>query len=238
MSITAVVVDTDDLFAIDVEFGAAPIASVEVNWPSIDIGVPGLGSPADLSGYLPLTGGTMTGPLGIGVAPIALLTIGDGITCQYVRDVWGSEDTHFGNVPDDCAADYRTRNRGTLSAPAPVLNGDYIYQYLFSGANGSGSPSSASISALVDGVVSVSNMPIALSFATSAGTGGGGGTERLRITSAGRTILSGPLTLSPLSSETPTVNGQLSFEATSNTQLKLKYKGSDGVVRSATLTLA
>ena len=46
------------------------------------------------------------------------------------------------------------------------------------------------------------------------------------------------ITLTPPSSVTPASNGQLTFEATSNTQLKIKYKGSDGVVRSVTLTLA
>lgn len=34
------------------------------------------------------------------------------------------------------------------------------------------------------------------------------------------------------------VNGQLGFEATSNTILTIRYRGSDGVTRSVTLTLA
>jgi hypothetical protein len=46
------------------------------------------------------------------------------------------------------------------------------------------------------------------------------------------------LTLVPAVSETPATNGQLTFEATSNTQLRLRYKGSDGTVRSASLTLS
>lgn len=37
---------------------------------------------------------------------------------------------------------------------------------------------------------------------------------------------------------TPAANGDLAIEATSNTQLTLKYKGSDGTVRSVVLTLA
>lgn len=44
--------------------------------------------------------------------------------------------------------------------------------------------------------------------------------------------------LLPPSSVTPSNNGDLVFEATNNTTLKLKYKGSDGTVRSATLTLS
>ena len=36
----------------------------------------------------------------------------------------------------------------------------------------------------------------------------------------------------------PTVNGMVTFEFTSNTSLTIKARGSDGVTRSATLTLA
>ena len=42
----------------------------------------------------------------------------------------------------------------------------------------------------------------------------------------------------PAASFTPTVNGELSMEATSNTSVTIKLKGTDGVVRSAVLTLA
>lgn len=40
-----------------------------------------------------------------------------------------------------------------------------------------------------------------------------------------------------LSSITPINNGELVFEATSNTTITVKYKGSDGTVRSGTITL-
>lgn len=50
--------------------------------------------------------------------------------------------------------------------------------------------------------------------------------------------LKGPLTLKPSTSVTPGNNGDMTFELTSDTQLKIKVRGSDGVVRSATLTLA
>jgi len=45
------------------------------------------------------------------------------------------------------------------------------------------------------------------------------------------------ITLNPSASLTPATNGSLAIEATSNTSLTFKYKGSDGVVRSASLTL-
>lgn len=42
----------------------------------------------------------------------------------------------------------------------------------------------------------------------------------------------------PQASETPAINGELMLQATSNTSLTFKYRGSDGVTRSATLTLS
>jgi hypothetical protein len=47
----------------------------------------------------------------------------------------------------------------------------------------------------------------------------------------------GGLALHPAASVTPANNGDFVIEATSNTSLTLRYKGSDGVVRSASLTL-
>ena len=44
--------------------------------------------------------------------------------------------------------------------------------------------------------------------------------------------------LNPPASSTPAANGSLAFELTSNTALTVKVRGSDGVVRSAVLTLA
>lgn len=42
----------------------------------------------------------------------------------------------------------------------------------------------------------------------------------------------------PPASNIPATNGEMSFELTSNTELKIRVRGSDGVVRSASLTLA
>jgi hypothetical protein len=42
----------------------------------------------------------------------------------------------------------------------------------------------------------------------------------------------------PLAVSVPTVNGDLTVEATSNISLAFRFKGSDGVVRSAALVLA
>lgn len=44
--------------------------------------------------------------------------------------------------------------------------------------------------------------------------------------------------LVPSATATPANNGEMVFELTSNTSLTVKVRGSDGVVRSAVLTLA
>jgi hypothetical protein len=48
----------------------------------------------------------------------------------------------------------------------------------------------------------------------------------------------GTVSFFPAASVTPTTNGQMTFELTSNTTLTIRVKGSDGTVRSAALTLA
>lgn len=48
----------------------------------------------------------------------------------------------------------------------------------------------------------------------------------------------GNVTLYPQTSVTPANNGEMNFQLTSNTSLVIKVKGSDGTVRSTTLTLA
>lgn len=54
----------------------------------------------------------------------------------------------------------------------------------------------------------------------------------------GRAKLLGTPILTPPASATPTNNGEMTFQLTSNTSLVVKVKGSDGVVRSNTLTLS
>jgi uncharacterized protein (AIM24 family) len=70
----------------------------------------------------------------------------------------------------------------------------------------------------------------------SKGTGAvvlesGGGVNRLQADD------SVGIRLMPKSSATPVNNGELSVEATSNTSLTFRLKGSDGTVRSNSLTL-
>ena len=57
-------------------------------------------------------------------------------------------------------------------------------------------------------------------------------------TGLGEIYLGDKLTWRPAASATPVNNGDATFELTSDTQIKIKVKGSDGVVRSATIALA
>jgi len=62
--------------------------------------------------------------------------------------------------------------------------------------------------------------------------------KRKEIDSNGHTELSGGLTWAPRTSVTPLTNGDLTVEATNDTTLTFKYKGSDGTVRTGTITLS
>lgn len=57
--------------------------------------------------------------------------------------------------------------------------------------------------------------------------------EKFRILSTGQIIQMPPSSVAAL-----TTNGQMTVEATANTTLTFKYRGSDGTTRSATVTLA
>lgn len=64
-----------------------------------------------------------------------------------------------------------------------------------------------------------------------------GATVAARIGPANDLVLSGPISCRPGVSVTPTTNGDLTFEATSNASVTVKLKGSDGTVRSHVLNL-
>lgn len=80
----------------------------------------------------------------------------------------------------------------------------------------------------------------------NGGSGGAGATTNAAIYSdstapsylAGDLTIGGVLIQHPGASVTPALNGDLVMEATSNTSLTFKFKGSDGTVRSASLTLS
>lgn len=84
---------------------------------------------------------------------------------------------------------------------------------------------------------------------SSSTDGGSNYTERVRITGVGRLGLNesapdylldvnGTFGFTPGASVTPVDNGDVVFEATDNTTFTIKLKGSDGTVRSGTVTLS
>ena len=70
--------------------------------------------------------------------------------------------------------------------------------------------------------------------------GGGTGGVALKDGTANTRLLVDATTgvrIVPLQTAVPPNNGEMTVQATSDTQLTFRYKGSDGIVRSATLTL-
>jgi len=51
-------------------------------------------------------------------------------------------------------------------------------------------------------------------------------------------LITGIATVGLAATSTPPSNSQLSFELTSDTNLRIKVRGNDGVLRSANITLA
>ncbi len=65
-----------------------------------------------------------------------------------------------------------------------------------------------------------------------------GNTHVMSALANGNVTIGGDLTIKPSASRTPANNGELTVEATSNTTLTFKLKGSDGTVRIGTITLS
>ena len=59
-----------------------------------------------------------------------------------------------------------------------------------------------------------------------------------KLTVAGTALIAGITTVGLGNTSTPPSNSQMSFELTSDTNLRIKVRGSDGVLRSANITLA
>jgi hypothetical protein len=90
----------------------------------------------------------------------------------------------------------------------------------------------ATITAEATAAHAAGDNPTALVFGTTA-AGSATVTERARIDSSGNLLQSAPTTAPTLST-----NGTMVFNLTSNTNLRVSVRGSDGVTRTANLTLA
>jgi hypothetical protein len=93
------------------------------------------------------------------------------------------------------------------------------------------------------GFVKSGNGEIGINDGTNAGTTWkdlrlGNLTASGTVTSTGMIQTSSDIVFAPSSTITPTINGQVTIEKTSNTSLTFKLKGSDGVVRTGSITLS
>lgn len=123
------------------------------------------------------------------------------------------------------------KSRGTIDSPTTVQTNDVISRFQAFAYTGSAYTQGGN-------------------FGFSAADGDGNATwevktrsgdtlaTRLSINSSGAVDVAGDFVHSPSSSKNPTSNGELLFEATSDTTITVKYKGSDGVVRSGTISLS
>ena len=121
--------------------------------------------------------------------------------------------------------------RGTIDSPTTVQGSDVLSRFQAFAYNGSSYVQGGNFGfTAADGDGNAS-------WAVKTRVGGTLAT-RIEIDSNGHTDLSGGLTWSPRTSVTPLTNGELTVEATNDTTLTFKYKGSDGTVRTGTLTLS
>ena len=135
------------------------------------------------------------------------------------------------------------RSRGTQASPSALQNGDAVFKLFAQAHNGSSYIAAGNMGwVAADGSANSS-----FSLKTRSG---GSVADRLAINSSGDTTLSGALTVNndlevggnliqtPGSDVTPSSNGDLVVEATSDTTITFKLKGSDGTVRTGTVTLS
>lgn len=142
-----------------------------------------------------------------------------------------------------------TRAHGTSAVPVAVTTGATCGIINFTGYAGPTTQYAqiASIQSEVQNFVSETETYGFLSFSTNNGSTSA--SERMRLTAAGSLGINssnppyllyanGTFGFAPGSSVTPSNNGDVVIEATNNTTLTFKLRGSDGTVRSGTLTLS
>lgn len=147
------------------------------------------------------------------------------------------------------------RARGTLATPAALQLNDEILATNSTGWDGADWVDGAQYRTQVQGTVSAGIVPMAHLWTTRNTSGAYAtrlilhangylypATDNTYRIGASSNRWSESWTVDahtfPLASVTPTINGELVVQATSDTSLTFKYRGSDGTVRSASLTLA
>ena len=121
--------------------------------------------------------------------------------------------------------------RGTAASPTTVGATDNLSRHIAYAYNGTGNVMAGSLGFTASDGSGNANFTLKTRVSDSFAT-------RIQVTSDGEVHLLGDTTVKVSSSHNPGNVGELVFEATNDTTLKVKVKGSDGVVRSATLTLS
>ena len=121
--------------------------------------------------------------------------------------------------------------RGTAASPTTVGATDNLSRHIAYAYNGTGNVMAGSLGFTASDGNGNANFTLKTRVSDSFAT-------RIQVTSDGEVHLLGDTTVKVSSSHNPGNVGELVFEATNDTTLKVKVKGSDGVVRSATLTLS
>lgn len=193
--------------------------------------------------YANSTSTLITGPaltfdgtnLGIGTStPTSLLTVYSATAASVL--VAGDSGTSFvaaRSSNDTTSANLNFRKyRGTTAAPLTVATGDVLGNSNYTGYDGSALIVAASITGVAEAVAGTGDLSGAITLSTRPAGVGASLTQRVRIDGVGNLIQSAPTTPPTLAT-----NGQMVFNLTSNTNLRVSVRGSDGVTRTANITL-
>lgn len=121
--------------------------------------------------------------------------------------------------------------RGTTASPTAVASSDVMGALNAYGYNGSAYIQGGNFRFLASDDAGNSTFELKTRVANTLGT-------RIRVDTNGHVDIGSGLTWTPRTTVTPLANGELTVEATNDTTLTFKYKGSDGTVRTGTLTLS
>jgi hypothetical protein len=126
-------------------------------------------------------------------------------------------------------------NNTGFSTSSWTINGPLdAYLYTSSGNLSIGAGSTNKYLSLFAGGTLASNEQVRV---TTTGVGIGTTNATSRLTVSGNSLITGISTIGLGNTSTPPSNSQMSFELVSNTQLRIKVRGTDGILRSADITL-
>jgi len=181
-------------------------------------GSPGGGADAT---KLPLTGGTLTGNLnGTNFSASGTLLVGATDPTNYLRGSLGSTSTAVQLVAQ--SAGTGAANVNIELTPKGTGNINTTRGINLGGATGDAGVNSLNGAGYLD---------LKVSGVVKFGAGGAQNVSYQQL------IATNGIMFRDITSQTPGGNGDLVIEATSNSLLTFKYRGSDGTTRTATLTL-